>query len=325
MLGAILAFASAAFFGLNNATVRRGVLKTTVLQGMAITVPLGIPIFAIFAWVMGGYTAMATWSYTTYFWMVSAGVVHFVIGRYGNYRATQSLGATLSTPVQQLSILISLALALIFLNETVNYLNLFGIALVLFGPVVVVRRKGKTGQSKSKSDFVPDYGAGFIWGFVCAIGYGASPLMITLGLGQGGTMADGAAGVLVSYIAASLVVVVLVLANGGKAYMRGVDAGSSKWYVISAIFVALSQMFRYLALTVAPVSVVVPVQRLSVVFRLIFNALINRDFEVFDRWVIGSILVSILGVIALSMDSTLLLTSLGFYAKWVKLLATPLF
>ena len=42
MLGAILAFASAAFFGLNNATVRRGVLKTTVLQGMAITVPLGI-------------------------------------------------------------------------------------------------------------------------------------------------------------------------------------------------------------------------------------------------------------------------------------------
>ena len=149
--------------------------------------------------------------------------------------------------------------------------------------------------------------------------------MITLGLGQGGTMADGAAGVLVSYIAASLVVVVLVLANGGKAYMRGVDAGSSKWYVISAIFVALSQMFRYLALTVAPVSVVVPVQRLSVVFRLIFNALINRDFEVFDRWVIGSILVSILGVIALSMDSTLLLTSLGFYAKWVKLLATPLF
>jgi len=79
MLGAILAFASAAFFGLNNATVRRGVLKTTVLQGMAITVPLGIPIFAIFAWVMGGYTAMATWSYTTYFWMVSAGVVHFVI------------------------------------------------------------------------------------------------------------------------------------------------------------------------------------------------------------------------------------------------------
>jgi hypothetical protein len=69
----------------------------------------------------------------------------------------------------------------------------------------------------------------------------------------------------------------------------------------------------------------VPVQRLSVVFRLIFNALINRDFEVFDRWVIGSILVSILGVIALSMDSTLLLTSLGFYAKWVKLLATPLF
>ena len=43
MLGALLALASAATFGLNNAAVRRGVLTATVLQGMAITVPMGLP------------------------------------------------------------------------------------------------------------------------------------------------------------------------------------------------------------------------------------------------------------------------------------------
>ena len=102
MFGAILAFASAAFFGLNNATVRRGVLKSTVLQGMAITVPLGVPIFAAFALAMGGFQAMAAWPVASlWMWMTLAGVVHFVVGRYGNYRATQALGATLSTPIQQ--------------------------------------------------------------------------------------------------------------------------------------------------------------------------------------------------------------------------------
>ena len=43
--------------------------------------------------------------------MILAGLVHFVIGRYGNYKATQLLGSTLSTPIQQLSIVLALVLA----------------------------------------------------------------------------------------------------------------------------------------------------------------------------------------------------------------------
>ena len=60
---------------------------------------------------MGGYAAIANWSLAAWGWMSLAGVVHFVVGRYGNYRTTQALGATLSTPVQQLSILIALVMA----------------------------------------------------------------------------------------------------------------------------------------------------------------------------------------------------------------------
>ena len=131
MFGAMLALASAAFFGLNNATIRRGVLTATVLQGMAITVTLGVPIFLVMSLVFGGFQAMAAMGLPSYLWFAAAGVVHFVIGRYGNYRATQALGATLSTPVQQLSILISLVLALVFLGEEMTGLKLIGLVLVL--------------------------------------------------------------------------------------------------------------------------------------------------------------------------------------------------
>jgi len=47
MLGALLAFISAATFGFNNASVRRGVITGTVAQAIAITVPLGLPLFVI--------------------------------------------------------------------------------------------------------------------------------------------------------------------------------------------------------------------------------------------------------------------------------------
>ncbi len=325
MLGPLLAFASAAFFGLNNATVRRGVMKATVLQGLAITVPLGVPIFAVFAAVMGGYAALADWPLSAWGWMVAAGVVHFVIGRYGNYRATQALGATLSTPVQQLSILVALVLGFVFLGETINSVNLVGVALVMFGPLVLMRRRRQTRKAGSAKGFEPDYLAGTIWGAVCAFGYGTSPLFIALGLGEAGTLADSAAGVLVSYVAATLVVMVLVWRAGGLAYLRSGEGGASVWFLLSAVFVALSQLFRYLALAVAPIVVVVPIQRLSVVFRLIFNALINREHEVFDRWVVASILVAVLGAVALVAETAPLLALLGVPEALVPRLAAPVF
>ena len=325
MLGALLAFASAAFFGLNNAMVRRGVMNATVLQGLVITVPLGVPLFLVFAMVAGGLPAMARWSFPPYFWMALAGIAHFVIGRYGNYRATKALGGTLSTPVQQLSVLIALGLSFAFLGETVNAVNVLGILLVVFGPVVLVRRRNAVSKIGGEKGFEPQYPAGLFWGAICAIGYGTSPLFIALGLGEDGGPADSAAGGLVSYLAASAVVVGLLLAAGGWKSVSPVNRSSVGWFVLSAVFVATSQIFRYLALAFAPISIVVPIQRLSVVFRLIFNGLINRDHEVFDKWVVASILLAVIGAIALTADTDMVLDALNVPDRVSAILSVPLF
>ena len=56
--------------------------------------------------------------------------------------------------------------------------------------------------------------------------------------------------------------------------------------MVSGIAVGISQMFRYMALAVAPVSVVTPIQRLSLVFRIYFGARLNPHHEVFGDRVI---------------------------------------
>jgi uncharacterized membrane protein len=98
----------------------------------------------------------------------------------------------------------------------------------------------------------------------------------------------------------------------------------SKWFVVSALFVAVSQLFRYMALAVAPVTVVVPVQRLSVLFRLLFNVMINREHEVIDGRVILSIALSVLGAVALAADTGFLLDVLSPPESWRTLLTLPI-
>lgn len=319
MLGAGFALISAVTFGLNNAALRRGVLTGGVLQAMAITVPLGVPLFAVVCLASGGTHSLSGLRVSGWIWMSLAGVVHFVFGRYGNYRATRALGTTLSSPIQQLSVPISLILAMIFLRETLTPLKILGFALVMLGPLIMMRKKKGAAPKVARSGFMPRYGEGLLWGGVCAFAYGTSPLLIMMGLGTHGRLAESLAGGLVSYSAAAVVVLGLVSLSGGLAFMATLDAGAKKWFIFSGVGVFASQMFRYMALAVAPVTVVVPIQRLSIVFRVIFGWLFNRDHEIIGFWVLFGIGVSLVGAVSLCLSTNLVISEMP--AAWARFLA----
>ena len=306
MLGAALALLSAVTFGMNNAAARRGVVTGSVLQGLAVTVPIGVPLFALLCLVTGGFTALAQFSGDSWLWFAAAGLVHFIVGRYGNYRANKCMGAALSSPFQQMSLLVALLLALIFLDDFLTPLKVVGIVLVFLGPAVMLRGRGKPKKQSKGPEFTPNYPEGILWGLVCAFGYGVSPLMVQYGLAGGG-MVDSVAGGLLSYGAATITVLAILALPGNTAHVRGMERSNAKWFLASGFFVFLAQLFRYMALAVAPVSVVVPVQRLSVVFRVIFSWMLNREHEVITFWVIAGIFISFLGALALTISTEFIL------------------
>ena len=304
MLGALLALASAATFGLNSAALRRGVLTGGVLQAMAITVPLGVPLFLLANVSFGDLGSLASFSLPSLTWLAFAGVIHFVIGRYGNYRATRALGATLSGPMHQFSIPIALGLALLFLDEVLTPLRLIGFVLVMIGPLLAVRGQSEQKKSNENRDFHPHLGEGIFWGAVSAVGYGSSPLFIVKGLGPDAGLVDSLAAGFVSYTAATIIVVVAVAIAGGIVIMRDLDRTARNWFVLSGMFVCVSQMLRYMALAIAPVTVVVPIQRLSLVFRVIFSWIINRDHEILTAKVLAGIAISLVPEIQVPPQSS---------------------
>ena len=325
MLGAFLALCSAATFALNNTLARRGVLSGTVLQALSISVPIGVPIFLVVALATGSIAHVATFSWRSLMWLSLAGIVHFVWGRYCNYRAVKAIGSNLAGPLQESSVLIALALAVLLLGETLTPFKMVGIALVLLGPGVAVdigRTKKKAAPASdaapAKPAFTPHYTEGYLFAALSATGYGTSPILVRLGLEHGGIGASIAGG-LVSYTAATLAVIVVLAMSGTLRHARFIPADTAKWFGLAGLFVGISQMLRYMALSIAPVSVVTPIQRLSLLFRFLFSWLMNREHEVFSGRIFVGTILSLVGVLLLSVSADTLLAVLPLPAWLVPL------
>ena len=308
MLGGFLAVLSAATFAFNNASLRRGVLTGSVVQAMAITVPIGVPIFLLAAAVTGTLAGVAGFSRDAILILCVAGIVHFIWGRYCNYRATRAIGANLAAPVQQVNLIISLGLAIWVLGESLTPLRIFGIGLVLLGPYYALRQKKDLAVTESTvkeetkpAVFQPRYAEGILFAFLSATGYGVSPILVRIGLEDKG-LAAAIPGGLISYSAATAVMALFLLWPGQLRHALKVKAESAKWFTISGVLVCLSQMFLYMAMSIAPVTVISPISRLSIMFRLYFARLLNPHHEVFGGRVMLGTVISLLGAFALSLS-----------------------
>jgi uncharacterized membrane protein len=325
LLGGFLALISAASFAAESATVRRGVLTASVAQAMAITIPLGVPIFVVVLAIFGSFGSVLAFTPMAVLWLSLAGIVHFVWGRYCNYRASKAVGANLVAPVQQLSLPLTLVLSIWILGEYLTPLRVFGILLVFLGPALAYEREKKTDAPAAaaapdeRKGFEPKYAEGYFWGLMSATGYGVSPILVSLGLEARGLEISLAAG-LISYIAATATFSVILLWPGQIRHVRTLQPEAAKWFVISGVFVCAAQMFRYMALAVAPVAVVAPIQRISVLFRFWFARMFNPQHEVFGGKMVVATIVSLTGALALSVSTEMVQSFLPLPDRVVSIL-----
>lgn len=302
MLGGFLALIAALTFAMNNAAFRRGALTGTVAQAMAISLLLGLVMFVVATFLAGATGAVTAFPAQSVVMLCGAGILHLAWGRYCNFRATKAMGANLVGPAQQFSIVVTLCLAIFVLDEALTPLRMIGILLVVLAPAVSLRLgKAKPDPAAAALKFQPNYIEGYTFAFLSAIGYGSSPILVRLSLQDGGIGASIAGG-LIAYAAAAIVMAFALLAPGTPRHVLSVDRISGTWFSISGALVCLSQMFGYMALAVAPVSVVIPIQRLSLVFRVYANSVLNREHEVVGGRIWAATGVALFGAMALSVS-----------------------
>lgn len=323
MLGALYAALSALTFALNNATMRRGVVTGTVLQGMAITVPIGGLTFLVLTIVSGNVAALWAFPVISVAWLVGQGMVHFVTGRYCNYKSNQLMGVNLAAPVIQLQVPVAMLWAVATLHETFTVFQAFGTAMMLGGSFTTQSNAGRSnaGHSKparsvsaaaapAKPIFQPRILSGYLFGLGAAFCYGTSPLMAREAFLQA-TSPSTAAGGCIAYGSATLLFSLLLFLPGNWNDARHMKRENMSWFLSSAVLVAVSQSFYYAALAMAPLMVVTPILQLSLIFRLFLSQMINKDHEVMNIMVIIGAVIAIIGSILVSLDTQFLVHLFG--------------
>jgi drug/metabolite transporter (DMT)-like permease len=323
LLGALFAAIAAFTYALNNATMRRGVLTGTVMQGMAITVPVGALGFLALAVISGNIPQLLSFPPRAAAFMATQGVIHFLVGRYFNYRANQLVGVNLSAPVVQLQVVVAMFLAVLILHEPFTVLQTIGSVLMLAGSFATQRHSAKPKAAKPVAAqgpsldetarlpaFRPRYFAGYVCSATAAIAYGMSPMLIRLAF-DSAEHHSTVAGAAIAYTAAAAVFSLSLLSQAVRWDLAGLKRDNGFWFLVAAVLVTVSQGFVYASLAVAPLMVVTPILQLSLVFRLILSRLINPGYEVFNVSVIVGAAAAVVGSILVSLSTDFAVAALA--------------
>ncbi|MSQ19246.1 MAG: EamA family transporter [Betaproteobacteria bacterium] len=311
LLGATLALLSAASFALNTVTARRGVVTGTPSQAMAVSVPLGVVCFALAATVMGDIGRLRSFPPAAMAWMAGVGVVHFVVGRYCNYRATKAAGANLVSTVLHLQVVATLTLAVVVLHEPCTVLQMIGGAMIIAGSIITHQQRVHPAPSGADAGdvFVPHRLAGYCFATLAALAYGTSPIMARIALADSAP-GQGLLGGLIAYIAATAVVSLALLWRTSRQNILALNHENGRWFFYSGLFVAIAQGLFFAAVSIAPIMFVMPLLQMSLVFLLILSRWFNPHHEVFGRVVILGVATSIAGALSVSISTESILGTL---------------
>lgn len=330
--GALLALGSAFSFSVNSILVRRGFADAgaTAAQGAFITVLLGVPFGLAAVLITGQIFNFDLISLNGYLLLSAAGVVHFGVGRYCNYRGIAAIGASRAVTVQAVAVPYSILMAVVLLGERPTLLMYLAIALILVGPFLMIERRPKrpapaaaappsprpspAERERGEAPGAPpaeDESSrveirqleGYVFSLLAALAYGTSPILIRAAVQDG--VGTAAIGTFVAYVAASAVLTAGLVLPAQRELVHAINFRYMRLFGGAGFSVFLAQLLRFFALSLASVSIVNPLMRTVGVFTLILSYLVNRRLEKITLGVVLGVLVSFAGAALLVAGAAL--------------------
>lgn len=300
MFGLVCAVMSAVAFAANDTALRRGILFASVYKSIIVTVPIGLPVFLLAITLTNSWSGFRALDPAQFLFFGSAGIIHFIFGRYFGYKTIESVGATQAGPIVQLGLLISVFFAYHLFDEEITNTHIIAIFLIILAPMIILL--GHEGDKFTRSGIEMKYKAGLFWGLSCAICYGISPLLVKSGFSNYSLEITILAG-FISYISAIFSLILIMIFT--RVRIRDViemDKSALKWFTITGFLGSSAQLLRYIALGLIPISIVEPIHRTSVIFRVIFGFIINRNHEIINIRVLLGVALSIIGMYLLILQ-----------------------
>lgn len=258
------AFASAFFAGVTSVLAKCGIRETDSTVATAIRTIVVL----IFAWLMvfivGSQSTIAAIDGKTLLFLILSGLA--TGGSWLCYFKALQLGdINKVVPIDKSSTILTILLAFIFLHEEISPAKMLGVVLIAIGTFMMIEKRGSTGRAK---------GSSWLW---YALGSAVFAALTSI-LGKVGI--QGVESNLGTAIRTAVVLVmawVMVLVTGKQSIVRQVPKKELGFICLSGLATGASWLCYYKALQDGLASVVVPIDKLSILVTIAFSYIVFHE------------------------------------------------
>mgnify|MGYP001172734680 CR=1 FL=1 len=294
----VFAFGSAFFAGLTAILAKCGIknIDSNVATALRTVVVL------VFSWIMvammGCFNEISQIEIKTLVFLILSGIATGA-SWLCYFKALQIGDVNKVTPIDKSSTVLTMILAFVFLQEELNTIKVVAMVLIAIGTYLMIQKK--ISEKKSINTIIQDevdsksfsnY-SWVIFAFGSAIFASLTSLLGKVGIeGINSTL-----GTAIRTIVVLIMAWIVVFVTGKQNTIKDIDKKSWLFLIFSGCATGSSWLCYYRALQTGPVSVVVPIDKLSILVTIAFSYIVLNE-KLSKKAVIGLVLI-VLGTLLL--------------------------
>ena len=261
----IFAFASALFAGLTAILVKCGIRETDSDAATAIRTIVVLLFSWLMVWIVGSGPTITSLSAKTWIFLILSGLA--TGGSWLCYfRALQQGDVNKVVPIDKSSTILTILLALIFLGEPVSWLKGLAILLIGAGTFLMIEKKSVSGEKREKKSWL-------IYAVLSAVFASLTSILGKIGIDG----VESNLGTAIRTIVVLLFSWLMIWIVGSGPTITSLSAKTWIFLILSGLATGGSWLCYYKALQDGLASVVVPIDKLSLLVSIGFSALVFKE------------------------------------------------
>lgn len=261
----VFAFGSALFAGLTAVLAKCGIKKTDSDVATAVRTVIVLIFSWLMVWIVGSASTITEIGTRSWIFLVLSGVA--TGASWLCYFRALGLGdVNKVVPIDKSSTVLTILLALIFLGEQITWINAVAVMLIGVGTFLMIEKKKNTEEKIPRRGWL-------IYAVLSAVFASLTTILGKVGI-------DGVESNLGTAIRTAVVLAMswlIVFIMGKQHAVRGIPRGELCFICLSGISTGGSWLCYYKALRDGLASVVVPIDKLSILVSVAFSAVVFHE------------------------------------------------
>ena len=261
----LFAFGSAVFAGLTSVLAKCGIKQTDSDAATAIRTIVVLIFSWLIVWIVGSAPMITALSSKSWIFLILSGLATGA-SWLCYFRALQLGDVNKVIPIDKSSTILTILLALVFLGEPVSWLKGLAIVLIGLGTFLMIEKKAVSGEKQQKKSWL-------LYAVLSAVFASLTSILCKIGI-------DGVESNLGTAIRTGVVLLMawlIVFIKGKKHTLKSIPKKELCFIGLSGLATGCSWLCYYKALQDGLASVVVPIDKLSILVSIGFSALVFKE------------------------------------------------